>query len=958
MPGVINRIVSGAEQSAHGGITRQWDARRVERRSTSKLARSRATVGCVHGSLFGREDERRAIDEVLGAAHDGLSGALVLRGDAGMGKTTLLDYAIESAGDVRVVRVSGVESESEFGYGALHRLLQPFLGSLDALPPLQRDALGCAFGLVVGSAPDRFIVGLAALSLLADAAAPQPLLCAVDDAQWLDKESLDALAFIGRRLHADRIALLFAVRASATVHAPFDGLTTVEVGPLTDESAHELLAAVVEGSVDGRVAETILEETRGCPLAVVELASSLSTEQLVGGALLPEPLPIGSRLEGHFLRQVSALPQDTQMLLLIAAAEPCGDAVLLWRAADCFGIASAAADAALEQGLLLISTRVEFRHPLIRSAVYGGADASTRRDIHRSLAAVTDREPEQRAWHLAAAAVGPDEDVAKELERCAVDARNRGRYAAEAAFLSRAAELTPNRDDRAVRLLSAAQSHVIAGAPHVAETLLAQARPRPTCQILQAQAQRLDAALHAFSLPNEVPLALLSAARALETLDVRLARETYAEALEACLVASQLAKGTNVVEVGRAALAAPASADAAPTTADLLLEGFATRFAVGYGEAVPVLRRAVAALAESDVGSFGFSRSGTLGASAAAELWDAEGYGALLRRLEPVERARGALDSLRITLGCLGHYEMWAGRFNVAESYHSEASELARALGAHPAVWDLLKVELFAWQGRDAETRTAVDLLTGPLAQAAGAGVAVNLARYALTILELAQGHYENAFRSAWPLYEQDFPPQGTQALAEIVEAGVRAGHRCEAAAAFDRLAERASASGTPWALGLLARSQALVAGDGDAESRFRESIARLATTTVRTDLARAHLLYGEWLRRQRRRQAARTELRAAHEMFTAMGAQAFAERARLELAATGERARQRSVDTLSELTPQESQVARLASDGATNRDIAAAMFISATTVEYHLSKVYRKLGIRSRGYLRAALAS
>jgi DNA-binding CsgD family transcriptional regulator len=918
-----------------------------------------ATVGCVHGALFGREVERHAIDDVLGAAREGLSAALVLRGDAGMGKTTLLDYAIGSAGDdLRIVAVSGVESESEFGYGALHRLLLPFLGDIDALASLQRDALGCAFGLGVGSAPDRFIVGLAALSLLADAAAHQPLLCVVDDAQWLDRESLDALAFIGRRLYADGIALLFAVRASTTVDVPFDGLTTVDVGPLPDETARELLGAVVEGAMDGAVAETILIETRGCPLAVVELASGLSTEQLVGGALLPEPLPMGSRLEGHFQRQVRALPDDTQVLLLIAAAEPSGDPVLLWRAADCFGIASAAVDAALEQGLLVIGPRVEFRHPLIRSAVYGSADASRRRDIHRSLAAVTDSEPEQRAWHLAAAALGPDEGLANELEQCAVDARNRGQYAAEAALLSRAAELTPDRADRAVRLLSAAQSHVIAGAPHVAETLLAQARPRLTGQVLKAQAQRLDAALHSFSLPNEIPLALLSAARALETLDVRLARETYAEALEACLVASQLAKGTNVVEVGRAALAAPASADAEPTTADLMLEGFATRFAVGYGEAVPMLRRAVAALAESDVGSFGFSRSGTVGASAAAELWDAEGYGALLRRLEPVERARGALDSLRITLGCLGHSEMWAGRFSVAESYHSEASELARALGAPPAVWDLLKVELFAWQGRDAETRTAVDLLTGPLARAAGAGVGVNLARIALTILELAQGNYERALTSAWPLYEEDFPPQGTQALAEIVEAGVRAGRRCEAAAAFDRLATRASASGTPWALGLLARSEALVADDADAESRFRESIARLATTTVRTDLARAHLLYGEWLRRQRRRRAARVELRAAYDMFTAMGAQAFAERARLELAATGERARRRAFDTLSELTPQESQVARLAAEGATNREIAAAMFISATTVEYHLGKVYRKLGIRSRGCLRAALAS
>jgi DNA-binding CsgD family transcriptional regulator len=909
--------------------------------------------------VLGRDQERDAIDRAIEATRKGLSSALVLRGEAGMGKTTLLDYAVAAAPELRVLRLAGVESESEFGFGGLHRLLLPFAADIERLPGRQRAALESAFGLVTGAPADRFIIGLAALSLLSNAARRQPLLCIVDDAQWLDRESLDALAFVARRLRADRIALLFAVRDTANASGPpFDGLSVVAIEGLHEDAALDLLAAVVDGPIDQDVARKIVAETSGCPLAVVELARGLSAKQLAGGGSLPEPLPIGGRLERHFLAQVRTLPEATQTFLLLAAADASTDATIIWRAADELGIPSSAADAAVSAQLIGIDPRVEFRHPLIRSAILNGAHAAERRGVHRALASVSDADghADQRAWHLAAATIGTDEAVAVELERGGQRAASRGRYAAEAAFYERAAALTPSPSRRAERLLAAAQAHVTAGAHDAATTMLREAAPLLTGPVSQAQAQRLQAALHSFTLPNEIPAVLLDAARALEPLDVRLARDTYTEAIEAVLVSGQLTKGTTRAEIAHAALAAPPPPEIEPTVADIVLEGFSTRFVVGYAAAAPILHRGIAALISTPFSSTGISRGSTLGSNAAAELWDAEGYGAMLAQLEATERERGALDSLRITLGGLGHYDMWSGRFALAEARHSEAAEISRALGADPRVWELLKVELFAWQGRDAETRAVVDALMGPFVRASGAGVAVNLAHIALSLLEIAQGRYQEALDAAAPLVDEDLPPHGSQALPEIVEAASRSGHEDRATAAYAELETRARASGTPWALGLLARSRALLADDVDADAHYREAIELIGTTVVKTDLARAHLLYGEWLRRQKQRQVARDQLAIAYDLFNTMGATAFAERARIELTATGATARRRSVETAQDLTGQEHQVARLAADGATNNEIAATLFLSASTVDYHLRKVYRKLGITSRRQLRTAI--
>ncbi len=909
-------------------------------------------------ALVGRDDECKAIDALLTATREGLSGCLVLHGDAGMGKTTLLDYAADAASGFRVLRLVGVESEVNLGFAAMQRLLEPFL-QVEVLSTRQRNAINSAFGLDVSEPADRFIFGLAALSILAHAARSQPLLCLIDDAEWIDQESLDALTFVARRLGADRVAMLFAVRGASSRGSAmqFDGLSSLGVEGLHEEAALELLSRVVERPVDDDVARRIVRETRGCPLAVVELSRSLTAEQLASGDVLLEPSALSGRLEQHFLAHVWALPPEAQTFLVLAAADGSADPSILWRAAFDLGIPPSAADAALAADLIAIDQRVEFRHPLIRSAILSGATADARRTVHIALANACDvaGNADRRALHLAAASISTDEQIAAELQRCGERAASSGRYADEAVFYERAAALTPEFDRRAERLLSAAHAHIVAGTHRAAETALNNAQPYLRDPILRARAQRLIAALESFTLPNEIPALLLETARTLEPLDARLARDTYTEAIEAVLVSGQLTKGTTAAEIARAALAAPAVPGSETTVADLMLEGFSTRFTAGYAAAAPMLRRAVTELARSPFEAPGIARGATLGNNAAADLWDVENYGAMLHALERTERERGALDSLRITLGGLGHYDMWTGRFALAEDRHSEAVEISRTLGADARVWHLLKVELFAWQGREADTRAAVGALLGPFTRESGAGVAVNLARIALTVLELAQGHSSDAFDAAWPLYQDDIPPHGSQALPEIVEAAVRSGNVAHAEDACARLEERAAASGTAWARGLFARSKALLQEGAAAEASYCAAIEHLATTVIKTDLARAHLLYGEWLRRQRRPRDAHEHLALAFEMFETMGAAAFAERARGELKAAGATASRRTVDTSSHLTAQEHQVARLAASGATNNEIASEVFISASTVDYHLRKIYRKLGITSRRQLRTA---
>lgn len=876
-----------------------------------------------------------------------------------MGKTTLLDYAIGSAGDMNVVRIAGVHSESDFGFGALHRLLVPFMDRTQVLPRRQREAVGTAFGVVDGPPPDRFLVGLAALTVLSDVAARRPLLCVIDDAQWLDRESVDALGLIARRLFAEGVAMLFAARVSsgaAVAEGPplLEGVPALDVSGLAEPAALRLIETLVADPIDPGVAQTIVAEAEGCPLAIREIVVGLRQEQLSGHEAIPAPLPIGAELERHFLRQVEVLSPDTRVALLLVAAEPSGDPAVLWRAGKFLGADLTALEPARSAGLLAASREVAFRHPLIRSAVYNGASVADRRAAHRALAEATDAvaHPDARAWHLADATAGPDEATATVLAQCASRARERGHYGEEAAFWARAADLTADPSRAASSLLAAALAHSTGGAVTASRELLARASPHLATAPLRAQARRLEAAFDSFRVPSKVPLLLLEAARSLEGLDVRLARDTYAEALAACAVSAQTTTGTAPRDVALAALGAPPCPDGNLTIEDLLLEAFATRFAVGYTDAVPAYRRCVEMLCATQPGP-GVSRWAVFGSKAAEELWDPAGYGVMLRRMEKAQRKHGALDALRITFNRLGDYEMWTGQFALADAYHSEAAEIVAALGENPARWLLLKAELLAWQGREHQARAAAAELMRHSRDAPAVGVSVNSALLGLAVLDIANGRYADALASARQVFDIDPLTHGNHCLREVVEAGARAGDHDVARRALARLEERGLASGTPWALGLVARSRALMAEDGEAERFFAEALGHLAVTPVITDVARTHLLYGEWLRRQGRRTDARSQLARAHELFASMGAEAFAQRAARELGATGARARRRAVDASDELTPQELRVARLAGTGATSKEIGAQLFLSPRTIDAHLRSVFSKLGITSRRQLR-----
>jgi DNA-binding CsgD family transcriptional regulator len=911
--------------------------------------------------LVGRSTELDRLVTVLDGARQGTSGVVVLHGEAGIGKSALLGALEAAATDFRVLWVIGVQAEAGLGFAGLHRLLAPLASRVEGLPAPQRQALETAFGLRAGATggPDRFLVGLALLTLLDDVAADGPVLCVVDDAQWLDRESLDAIAFVARRLAAESVALVLAYRSPSDppVTLP-EGLPTLAVEPLGTDDALELLHTVARGPVDRDVALEVLARTAGSPLAIIELTDGLTAEQLLGGGVLPEVLPIGERLESHFLAQVRALPEDAQTLLLLAALDGTGDPVVVGRAASDLGLPTESLLAAESSTLVTFGPEISFRHPLARAAVLAGAPPAEQRRAHQALAVATDddRWRPHNVRHRAAAATGPDEAVADALLAQAELARERGGVAAEAALRTRAAELTADDGLRAGRRLAAAQAHLLAGNPQQATALLEAVHLPDDDVVLGVQATRLRAALLAFTTPGRVPALLSGAADRAVPADPALARLVYAEAIQAAMVSCQLTEGVDVGDLARRALEVDPGPDD-DEVACLLRTGFARRLHEGYAAAAPVLDRALDRALALDRSQLGELEHWTvLLNNLAAELWDLDRSLLLAERMERAERRRGALEGLRITLGVLGHLQMWRGRFSSSEALHSEASAIAVALGSDRTRWEILKVELLAWRGDDETTRLMSGLLLGEMTTAIGAGVALNIGRSALMILDLGQGRYAEALEVGRQAMADDVPPYGNHCLADVVEAAMRSGQPAAAREALDRLEERAAVSPTPWSLGLLNRSRALVADDGSAEEHHRAGIVCLEQSGVRTELARSHLVYGEWLRRERRRTDARDQLRSAHGLFVEMGAGAFAERARVELAATGERARRRVASTANDLTPQELQIATLASEGQTNREIAAVLFISPSTVDYHLRKVFRKLGIEGRRQLARTL--
>jgi DNA-binding CsgD family transcriptional regulator len=909
--------------------------------------------------LRDRRDERDVLDRQLQRVRAGGSSVLVLRGEAGVGKTVLLEYVADRASGCRIVRVAGVESEMELAFAGVHQLCAPMLGGLDGLPGPQRDALRVAFGLDDGAAPNRFVAALAVLSLLAEAAEVEPLLCLVDDAQWLDRASGQTLAFVARRLLAERIAMVFAVREPNDA-GEFTGLPELVVGGLADGDARWLLASAVPGRLDEHVRDQIVAETRGNPLALLELPRGLTPAELAGGFGLADARPLASRVEESFVQRVRGLPRETQRLLLVAAAEPVGDVSLLWRASERLGIRGSASGPAEEDALIDLGIRVRFRHPLIRSAAYRAAQLRDRQEVHRALAEATDpdADPDRRAWHRAQATSEPDDAVADELERSADRARRRGGVAAAAAFLERAAELTPDPARRGARALAAAQAKLEAGSREAAEELLATAELTPLDERQRAGLQRLRAQIaFIFTRGDDGPRLLLDAARRLEAFDSAAARDTYLEALGAAMYAGRVDADSGVLEVAEAARAAPA-APQPPRSIDLVLDGMARRCTEGPTASVPALRLALQAVSSEALdGHAEIMRwlllTPIVQSMTVFELWDDDSFHALATRAVQLARDTGALALLPVALVYRSGVHLFGGEFVEAEALVQEADAIAVATGNTPLLYAWLLIG--AWRGVEAEATQFINAgLANPTARSEGRVVA--LAGYATAVLNNGLARYEPAMDGARRASDDgDFGYSGA-ALPELVEAAARCGKPEVAFTALRRLEERTQAAGTDWALGVLARSQALVSEGEDADDSYRASIERLARTRIRVELARARLLYGEWLRREGRRVDARDQLRTAHEMFSRFRAEAFAERARRELLATGETARRRVEEVRDALTPQEAQIARLAAEGQTNAEIGAQLFISPRTVEYHLRKVFPKLDISSRKELRKAV--
>ena len=904
-------------------------------------------------ALLGRRGECEALDRLLARLRTGRSPVLVLRGEAGVGKTALLEYLLEQASGCRVVRAAGAESEMELAYAGLQQLCAPLLDRLEALPGPQREALSTAFGLSAGDPPDRFFVGLAVLSLCAEAADDRPLLCVVDDAQWLDRASAQALAFVARRLHAESVALVLAIRETGD-ETELPGLPDVTVRGLTDADARTLLESAMHVHLDEGVRDRIVAETHGNPLALLELPRAMTPAELAGGYGLPEAAPVASRIEQGFRRRFESLPPPARQLLLTAAAEPVGDAPLVWRAAERLGIGAEAAVAAESAGLLVIDGRVRFRHPLVRSAAYRASAPPERKEVHQALADVTDpdRNPDRRAWHRAHAANGPDEDVAAELERSASRAEARGGIAAAAAFLERAAELTPDAARRGGRALAAAQAKFDAAAYEDAVALVATAQSCPLDALQRALLQRLRGQLaFARRRGTDAPPLLLEAAKRLEPLDAGLARDTYLEALGAAIFAGRLGGSRGVREAAEAARAAPPAPDL-PRAIDLLLDGLAIRFTDGYVAGLQPLRRALHAYLEEQERREADLRWLWLAWPVASELLDDEPWPRMTTRAVSLARDAGALAGLPIALLYGAAVHVYAGEFAAASALVEEAHAITEATGDPLGYSSVL---LPAYRGVEAP---ALELIEAGArdAVARGEGRSLALADYARAVLYNGLGRYKDAHAAAERACEHDALGMVAWPLVELVEASARSGSLDVAAAALRRLEERTRAAGTEWALGIEARSRALLADGGSADALYREAIERLGRSRIAVHLARAHLLYGEWLRREQRRVEAREHLRAAHEMLAAMGAQAFAERARGELLATGETVRKRTVETRDELTAQEAQIARLARDGRTNPEIGGQLFISPRTVEWHLHNVFTKLGIRSRRELHDAL--
>ncbi|MFI5610041.1 AAA family ATPase [Amycolatopsis sp. NPDC051903] len=911
-------------------------------------------------ALLGRARELALLDRLVEDARNGRSSVLVVRGEPGVGKTALLNHVTATASDLRIAQISGAESEMELAFAGVHQLCAPMLDRLDSLPAPQREAISTAFGLREGRPPDRFLVGLAALTLLAESAAKLPLVCVVDDVQWLDSASVQTLSLVARRLDADPIAMIFAVRESEDKREleGLDGFPELVLTGLDDRHSRQLLETAMPGRMDDRVRERILAEARGNPLALLELPRDRPPAALAGGySLVGGDRPLIGRVERSFAAQLQTLPSDTRLLLLVAAADPVGEAALLWRAATRLGLGVEVAEPAETAELISIGARVRFRHALVRSAVYHSASLRDRRRVHGALADAIDPrvDSEHRAWHRAQAAAGPSEEIAAELERSADRAQARGGVAAAAAFLAHATDLTPDPEDRARRALAAAQAKLDAGAPGAALALLAVAEAAQTDELQRARIDLLRSQIaFARHRGGDAPALLLDAARRLRDLDPELSRETYVEALMSSVFAGRFvwSEEDGPEGVARAARAAPPAPDP-PRAVDLLLDALVKRFTAGYVAAAPQLLEAAREFRREDDEGVAAPRWYGIVGRIALELWDKDSWDELAAKKVEILRSEGALTLLPVALVYRAGVGVQAGRFDEADALLQEATAISNAVGALPPL-DVQPV-LAAHRGEEERTLRLVREIRRR-ATVRGEGRVIPVIQYALSVLHNGLGQWRDALAATGLALEHDDLGLYGYMLFERVEAAVRSGEPELAAESLRVLVTRAEASGTELALGVAARSRALLASGAEADTLYRAALAHLDRRRTDPMFARAQLVYGEWLRGEGRLSEAVEQLKHAHASFTRVGAAAFAERARRELVAAGEPVRAPAAAVSDTLTGQESYIARLAADGHTNQEIAAQLFLSPRTVEWHLGKIFAKLGITSRRGLPAAL--
>ena len=901
--------------------------------------------------LLGRREDLAAIDVLLDGARAGGGDVLVLRGQVGLGKTWLLEHAAAAAAtDMHVIQVTGVESELVLPYAGLHSLCSSLLEGVDALPTKQGAALTSAFGLSDGEEPEQLLVGLAALSLLTNASEASPVLCLIDDIQWLDPTSARLIAFVGRRLQATATAMLVAVLETAAEPTHFDRFPTRWVSRLSAADSRQLLNSLYGEGTDTTGRDRIVEQAEGNPLALELYGGVLAGDE--GGAAGPPHITAGSWVEQDYLRRLAGLDADARSMLILIATDSTGEPALLARAMAALDISDSRIHEPEVAALLHIGEQVRFRHPLIRSAVYGAATSEQLRQAHQVLADATDSttDPERYGWHRAAASRGPDERVAAEVARSAERASRRGGYFTAAVLWERAADLSPDERRRSDRLLAAAKVTLDSGSIDQAAAYLEKARARPLRGLAGAEAGRIDALLElARGHDGGSVDSLLEAANAFEPLDLRRSRDTHLEALEAALYAGHLSGSDSVRQVARSALAVLKHGSVTPTASDRLLEGVASMVIDGHADA-PLLRGAMGDLVRAND-----LWSTDLPNACALALWDDEMLQLLARHRLELARMVGTSTMLPSAISQFGEYEVVVGRLRVAADRFNEADAAATAIGTTdtqgranpgPAI-------AAAWRGLDALATTMIETRERH-AHERSLGMLVSSARHASAILHNGFGRYEAALAAA--VSTNLDPLVATNALPELIEAAVRVDDHELAVDATERLAVSASGSGTEWGLGVLARARALISKGNEAEELYREAITRLGRSRVVPQLARARLLYGEWLRRERRNKDARLELGLARDAFSMMGAEAFARRAAGELQAAGGHQQHRATKGLDELTSQEARIAELVSEGSTNPDIAEHLFISRRTVEYHLSHVFAKLGVTSRTELARVL--